>query len=143
MESERVPNWDAVRNKILLGSAERAALSFSATRSDGLIPGNRRKFRITAISRSAHWPTSAGQDCKEIGESGVATRAQVAAADGIKRIAFDFFHASNWFAKLFSITLNSAFAAHHAHDGATARAARRTNGGMPLLLSGNDFVIRH
>ncbi len=74
-------------------------------------------------------------------DDGLATRAEVAAADGIERIAFDFFNGGDALANFFALLLDDALSTHDADDGAASGGAFGADAGVPAFFADGDVVL--
>ncbi len=109
--------------------------------ADGFVPGDRRELRLPRLPGALHGAAQAVGVVERLHGS-LAARAEAAAGDRVERIAFDFLDGGDAFAECLAVALDGAHALHDAHDGAAPRRAFRADGRMPLLLAGDEFVLR-
>ena len=108
--------------------------------SDGIVPGDRRKLCLAALAGAFHGAAQAIGVVQRLYRC-LTARAEVAAGDRVERIAFNLLDRGDALAKLFAVALDGSNALHDAHHGAASRTAPGANRGMPLLLTGYDFML--
>ena len=108
--------------------------------SDGIVPGDRRKPCVAARAGAFHGAAQAIGVVQRLYRS-LTARAEVAAGDRIERITLNLLDRGDALAKLFAVALDGSNALHDAHHGGAPRTAPGADRGMPLLLTGYDFML--